>query len=633
MDLTIENLTFRDWALPTAGQTNAIAQADTLTLHLTNTNIHNNILNTVNNKSHAGGTLGAVYALTLTGENASFTANKYHRGSALASNNAQVTISGTNYFGTTAYNESLADDDPNKITGVASLTSDATTSLGNAGVWGGAVFGHDGFQITGTNVFKYNYASLLGGALSDWNANGAVYQTSSSSHISGNNIFANNVADASGGAIFSQNDITLSGSNTFENNVATTGFGGAIMARQSFNIEGGTQIFRNNTAGEANGGAIHVRLGNAVFSGDDTQVIFEGNTAKGVSNDLTFGETSGTFLTFVQNGSNGHFYAEEPLLTIKDGGNYHFGGGIVTALGGNIQLGTENDTNSPTITFGENSISDIKYNAQYLDGKSGTTNIVGANVTFQGNTDGTSGAQFSTNDLNISGATVTLEHGATTTVVNQTTVSNSTLIVNGTLKTNSFAVDSNSAIGGDNTVILTGSDKNLVIPYNAVISPAGPASILHIGNQNENTNLVLEGTYNFDLSGKTNSDTKTGYDQIIVNGATTIDTETTETATTANLEITLNGYSPVVGDYFDIITSSEGITFTGHENPTSQDLNTILLNSIAQNYFSLSMYDDQTLRLSVIQNGYVNAIPEPTSLVLLLFGIFGLYYLKRHNSH
>lgn len=182
-------------------------------------------------------------------------------------------------------------------------------------------------------------------------------------------------------------------------------------------------------------------------------------------------------------------------------------------------------------------------------------------------------------------------------------------------------------------MILTGTDKNLVIPYNATISPAGPASVLNIGNQDENTNLVLEGTYNFSLSGKTNSDTETGYDQIIVNGATTIDTETTDTATTANLEIDVNGYSPVVGDYFDIITSSEGITFTGHENPTSQDLNTILLNSIAQNYFSLSMYDDQTLRLSVIQNGYTNAIPEPTSLVLLLFGIFGLYYLKRHHSH
>ncbi|MDO4629718.1 MAG: PEP-CTERM sorting domain-containing protein [Planctomycetia bacterium] len=458
------------------------------------------------------------------------------------------------------------------------------------------------------------------------------------------------------------------------------GVGGAIYLSSDLEISDSVVNFTDNTAASS-GGAIYA-VGDVIFSGDETQVTFSGNQV-GRNGEYT----------------NNDIVMAEADLTIQDGGDYSFEGGIVTS-DGNLTIGTENtgtNTGSPTITLGENSITKID----------GLTTISGENteIIFAGNADGTSGATFTTTDLTVSnGAAVTFGEGSTGTITNDTTLTGGTLNVSGNaaVSFNNLNADADSALnfsdGADvsiqgneqiNSAINVADGAKLVLDtditpksvtvgvqgdgnrggtlvVNANVTSAeninvhegstlagnGSVSVENAGTVNvaptatltaedslnaleigssatgEKTNLNLQGIYNVNVNGKADGQ----YDTVTVNGTTTIDTDSTD-GITAGIELLIDGYEPILGDALNILESTDGITFTGG-SAESKDLTSLLIGKIAQEYFTLNyLADTGILQLSVAKNGYLDAVPEPGTITLLLLGVFGIFGLSYRRKN
>ncbi|MDO4570726.1 MAG: hypothetical protein Q4D38_10105, partial [Planctomycetia bacterium] len=261
----------------------------------------------------------------------------------------KVTLSGTSEF-----SNNSASDEGGAIYSYTVMLSGTNTFSRNKATSGGAIWTGD-MTLSGTNTFTGNLTSDNGGAIS---ANNAVTLSG------GTNTFTNNSATYLGGAISASNAVTFSGgTNTFTNNSANRG--GAIYAWKKVTFSGGTNTFTGNSAGNT-GGAIFAD--DVTFSGGTN--TFTGNSAGSIGgairaySDVTF-SGAGSVAMFTGNkadGVNNDIYSVLGAVTIRDGGTYYFGGGIVAAntTNGKLTIGVDGQDGTPDVTFGSGSITNVR---------------------------------------------------------------------------------------------------------------------------------------------------------------------------------------------------------------------------------------------------------------------------------
>ncbi|MDD3588594.1 MAG: autotransporter domain-containing protein, partial [Thermoguttaceae bacterium] len=205
---------------------------------------------------------------------------------------------------------------------------------------------HRFLNVEGDLTLNLTKVGFTGGkATNEENATGGALYAADGTTLtihSDNAVFSNNTANF-GGAIES-NELALTGTSAFSENAANYE-GGAIDTWTS--TISGEHTFTNNSASER-GGAIWAQ--ELIFTGDNSNVTFSGNTAAGTANDIWI----------AGNGMAG-------LLTIEGDGTYELNGGIVAKNGSTLTI---ND--SADVTFASHAVNNI----------SGLTTINSNHVSF-----------------------------------------------------------------------------------------------------------------------------------------------------------------------------------------------------------------------------------------------------------
>jgi len=190
----------------------------------------------------------------------------------------------------------------------------------------------------------------------------------------GTNTFRNGTATY-GGVFYSNGSLsngltTSGGTNLFEGNKSMNG--GVLEGY--ITITGGTSIFRDNSASNL-AGALY--LYDAAFSGDETVVIFEGNTDKDGPSDIRqHGDGSKT----VSVSGNGTYYFGSGIQMENwksTGGNITFGEGSVTKFTGSFKLSNTNLTlNFGTDEAGKKTSFAVPASSAITDGGGNTLKFV-----------------------------------------------------------------------------------------------------------------------------------------------------------------------------------------------------------------------------------------------------------------
>ncbi|MDO4574792.1 MAG: autotransporter-associated beta strand repeat-containing protein [Planctomycetia bacterium] len=233
--------------------------------------------------------------------------------------------------------------------GTLTLTGNATfggteTDKGNYGRNGGALCADD--NTNGNIVLNGNFQFLNNSAT----YGGAIY-ANNTAKITGTNTFTGNSAADNGGAIRADT-ATITGTNTFTENSAR--FGGAIHTLDTATIAG-TNSFTGNLVRDY-GGAIY-STANVTLSGAGSKATFSGNKHGALF--------SGNII--ISAGTNNDIYTEG-TVTIRDGGTYSFGGGIVTEDDGTLTIGAENQDGAPVVTFESGSVTEVEGNFSLTNG-------------------------------------------------------------------------------------------------------------------------------------------------------------------------------------------------------------------------------------------------------------------------
>jgi len=281
---------------------------------------------------NTGASGGAIYnggVMTL-GNGALFSGNKAsaNGGAILMDNNSIFNVNNVTFSGNTAsiyggaiyisgqntlvsldgahFELNVAGSDGGAIynrTGSQINLSSESTFLSNQANNGGAIYNNGGTLTFGdSTVFLENKANASGGAIYNFNSvlslddsvgfvrnqavqnGGAIYNSGPSSIINADSVlFAENSAN-NGGAIFTDAGtiFNLTSGNSFISNSAS-GEGGAIQNRGT-TIIGGSTLFQENTS-VTDGGAV-CNYGNITLDSSSGDIIFTGNIAQGLGNDI-----------------------------------------------------------------------------------------------------------------------------------------------------------------------------------------------------------------------------------------------------------------------------------------------------------------------------------------------------------
>lgn len=256
--------------------------------------------NTVTALEARGGAIYSTANLTIT--NSLFEANKttfvseFSRGGALSSTST-ASINNSIFKNNYAADYGGAIDSIG-VTSILNIGSN-TSFIGNSVIKGGGAIlkDHGNLSISGADiVFDSNNAS----------SGGAIYLWHVSSANIGGSTFSNNIATSNGGAILSYDSaISVASNSVFTGNKASSGGAIYLDATSSLAIGEGS-LFSSNIA-SSKGGAIYNK-GTLTLTTGSNDIIFTGNTASGVGNDI-----------YLEYGSS---------LNIKGTGSVTFAGGI-----------------------------------------------------------------------------------------------------------------------------------------------------------------------------------------------------------------------------------------------------------------------------------------------------------------
>jgi len=189
------------------------------------------------------------------------------------------------------------------------------------------------------------------------------------------------------------------------------------------------------------------------------------------------------------------------------------------------------------------------------------------------------------------------------------TVNGGTLLFNGTQTVgigNVFIVNSGATLGG-NGVILLGGSTTLVVSNGGTLAPGNSPGLLTI-NGGLGLTLASNANYAVELNGLTIG---SQYDSTLVSGSGFINISNSE------LSVSL-GFTPSVGDQFDILTNLTGHAVLGTFDGLSEG-----------GIINAGGTDLQISYFGGTGNDVVlTVVPEPSSLVLVLAGL-GLMVVRR----
>ena len=224
--------------------------------------------------------------------------NQAVQGGAIANENdlidGEVTLNDVNFY----YNKAFASDNNESSLGgaiwnEAIMTINGDTEFkGNTAegynVEGGAIYNSGTLTFNDEVLFDSNTSTdvhsgngAFGGALSTGWTSDTLFKKQAT--FIGNKALSTEEKGTQGGAIFNGNVVTFEDGAIFSQNEAV--YGGAVFNDEGFmTINDGS--FTNNKAGDE-GGAIFNYDGTVEINAVDNNVVFSGNTANGVVNDIT----------------------------------------------------------------------------------------------------------------------------------------------------------------------------------------------------------------------------------------------------------------------------------------------------------------------------------------------------------
>lgn len=236
---------------------------------------------TVNNTEFTNNTAatngGAIYAngSTINGDNNTFTGNTANSdtygGGAIYSTHSTITISNSTFTGNTARNGGAVAGYTNSniyLTNIIAESNTATSAGGFAYI-----------NISYINIQSDNGDCIIGSANDSSKGNsapggGAIYLDSNSTGIITNVVFGYNNATSSGGAIYCKHSTaTITGTSLVHN---TAKYGGAVMVYGA-DVNISSSVLSNNESTSGFGGAIYARQGDEEIS-LTSMVTIDGST-------------------------------------------------------------------------------------------------------------------------------------------------------------------------------------------------------------------------------------------------------------------------------------------------------------------------------------------------------------------
>ena len=185
-----------------------------------------------------------------------------------------------------------------------------------------------------------------------------------------------------------------------------------------------------------------------------------------------------------------------------------------------------------------------------------------------------------------------------------------TLLFNGThtAGVGNYTVGLGGTLGGTGLITFAAT-ASLVVSNGGTLSPGNSAGLLRLSGGLGMT-LQSNSTYAVELNG---SGLGVGYDSVLV-GAGTIN------ISNSLLSVSL-GYTPNVGDQFDIVTNATGNAVLGEFAGLGEG-----------SIFNVSGTDLQITYLGGTGNDIVlTVVPEPSTLALIMFGLLGTCWIKRRS--
>ncbi|MGH8047303.1 MAG: hypothetical protein ACREKL_08650 [Chthoniobacterales bacterium] len=284
------------------------------------------------------------------------------------------------------------------------------------------------------------------------------------------------------------------------------------------------------------------------------------------------------------------------------GGILRTGGGSTTITGGTLEMGNGNN-----LYFRTDSATD--------------TLIIESNI-----------AATSTNNMVKNGAGTVAING-TDSATGSSWVNEGTLLVNGTHTTGTnYMVNPGATLGG--TGLLGGGVNTIQIngtlsPGNSLLAADSQTGSLDIGGSA--LNFTTGSNVVFQIGGPTPGDGIGNYDQVnAINPAGAINLQTGVSISFA----LVNGYIPVPGDIFYVLTRADALAFTTLFTGTTEGG---VVDLGGGNFANITYQADSFLQTLTGGNDvaiYLDAVPEPGPLALVALGMVAtIFRFRRRRAH